>query len=468
MCSRHTAGLVALLVLLAATASCRRKLFPSRGDAAPVVVALPKLDAAVAPPIGESEPNNSPAQAQRLALDSEWAVVTLEGALGASAGDASTDVDVFKIVIPARRKGAGAPPPTDSIDGGDALRTARRLWLDVTSLEGAALAVQLLDDASKQIMAVSVDASSAAGMPNVAVWPGGTYYLRINPLAKSSKSKPLSPTPSRYKLTVQLGDFDIADEREPDDDAESAVPVVGGVVADMSGFHGWPRDQDYFRIAAPPVASILDVELDAVEGVSPGLWIVDDKGARLASARGRRGEKLALRNVSVPPATAVDAGAGAGQFLYVVVRCEAGQNRSERYVVHVALGTPRADSEIEPNDALTQATPVADGVRTGFLPIGDVDWFRYQSSGSSDVTFEVSFPSRVRGRLEVLRSGGSQPLASVEAKKPRQTLTLPPIQTQGDPILLKVSQARGDGNALDPYTIRVMSQPSMSKSGSAN
>lgn len=454
-----------LLALLAAASACRRKLFPPRGDAAAVVVALPKLDAAVAPPIGESEPNDNPAQAQRLALDAEWSVVTLEGV---SAGDGSTDVDIFKVVVPAPRDGVREASASKAIDGGDARPTTRRLWIEITSQEGAALALQLLDDASKQIAAVSVDVSSTAGMPNMAVLPGGTYYLRIKPLAKSSKSKPMPAAPSRYRLTVQLGDFDIADEREPDDSPESAVVVVGGAVADMSGFHGWLRDQDYFRIAAPAVASILDVELDAVDGVSPGLWVVDGKGVRLASARGRRGEKLALRNVSVPPATAVDAGAGAGQFLYVVVRCEAGQNRSERYVVHVALGAPRADCEIEPNDAFTQATPVVDGTRTGFLPIGDIDYFRYQPSGSSDVAIEVSFPSRVRGRLDVLRTGGSQPLASVEAKKPRQTLSLPRVPTQGEPLLFKLSQARGDGNAIDPYTLRVTSQPSIPQTGSGN
>jgi hypothetical protein len=223
----------------------------------------------------------------------------------------------------------------------------------------------------------------------------------VRAVAKPGKVPDTQPTSQTYKLTVELGDFELSEEREPNDGVASAQPVVMVGAADFAGYLGWQHDQDYYRIPAPEVASALDVDMDALEGVSASLQVLDGSGAKIAGGRGRRGERLALHNVTVPVA-AVDAGAGSA-FFYVVIRSEAGQNRTQRYVLHLILGMIRQDAEIEPNDNPAKATVVRDGMTTGFLQVGDVDYFRYLGEGQREVTFEVACPSHVRGKVEVVR-----------------------------------------------------------------
>jgi hypothetical protein len=164
-----------------------------------------------------------------------------------------------------------------------------------------------------------------------------------------------------------------------------------------------------------------------------------------------------LHNVTIPAAVA-DAGANA-RSLYVVVRGEAGHNRTQRYVLHLTVGALKQNAEIEPNDNPTSATEVHDGTITGFLPVGDVDYFRYASDGQREVTFEVACPSRVRGKLQVVRPSDGQVLAAAEAPKPRQTVALSKIQSLGEPLLVRLSQGRGDGNPNEPYSLTISSAP---------
>jgi hypothetical protein len=228
----------------------------------------------------------------------------------------------------------------------------------------------------------------------------------------------------------------------------------------LAGYHGWQRDQDFYRFALPEVVSSLDAELDAVEDVGASLQVLDGAGLRLGAAKGRRNERLVLRNVTLKP-PAADAVAAARQA-YVVVRTETGQNRNQRYVLRLTLGAPRLDAEVEPNDKAESATPVKDGNYSGYLPPSDVDFWRYEGEGQRDVTFQVSFPGRVRGKLECFRADGL-PAGAAEARKPRQPLFLSAIATQGQPLLLQVSGRKGDGNANDPYTLRITSAPSRSE-----
>ena len=102
---------------------------------------------------------------------------------------------------------------------------------------------------------------------------------------------------------------------------------------------------------------------------------------------------------------------------------------------------------------------VKDGTYSGYLTSGDVDWYRYEGEGQRDVTFEVSFPARVRGKIESFRPGD---LAAgvAQTRKRRQTLTLPAIATQGQPLMLRVSGRRGDGNPNEPYVLGISSVPS--------
>jgi hypothetical protein len=260
-----------------------------------------------------------------------------------------------------------------------------------------------------------------------------------------------------------LGDFEVADEREPNDTLELANPVAVPGGAEWSGYHGWPHDQDFFSIARPDVLSAMDVTLDAVEGVGASLQVVDDAGTRLASGRGRRGERLALHNVVLRPASP-DAGP-ASRHVALVVRTETGSNRTDRYVLRVTMGAIQANVEVEPNDSPATAMPVSDGTITGYLPLSDTDFFRYEGQGPRDLTVEVTFPARVRGKLAAFRSGTVEPVGSAEAKKSRQTVALTAFPTLGQPVVLRISQPRTDGNANAPYTLRLASSASSAQPG---
>ena len=235
--------------------------------------------------------------------------------------------------------------------------------------------------------------------------------------------------------------------------------------AEWSGYHGWPRDQDFFRIARPEVLSAMDVDLDAVDGVGASVQVMDDVGTRLASGKGRRGERLALRNVVLRPASP-DAGP-ASRHVYLVVRAETGSQRAQRYVLRVAMGGPQANVEVEPNDVPAAAMPVTDGTITGYLPVSDTDFFRYEGQGPRDLTVEVTFPARVRGKVTAFRPAAVEPVGSAEAKKPRQTVTLVAVQTLGQPVVLRISQPKADGNANDPYTLRITSATSSAQPSGA-
>jgi hypothetical protein len=457
-----------VLALAFGVDACRHHRFPSRGDAASVVVVIPRNDAAGPPKLLEQEPNDSPEQAQLLALNPDWPVLGVEGSVLGSGEGKGKDIDVFKLLVPGQRQDpAELAASPDSAQPADPRLSARRLTVEIAAGPGSGLSLQLLDEGLKSLAAISVDGGDVAGMPNMAALPGHTYYVRLKAMAKPGKTQEAQPTGSTYKLTVQLGDFELSEEREPNDGLETAQPLIVVGTADFAGLFGWQHDQDFYRIPAPDVASALDIELDAVEGVSAGLQVLGGGGARIAAGKGRRGERLALHNVTIPAGTA-DAGASARAF-YVVVRAESGHNRTQRYVLHVTLGMLKQDAEVEPNDNPTNATEVREGTITGFLPVGDVDYFRYSGDGQREVTFEVACPARVRGRLQVVRPSDGQVLGVTEAKKSRQTLVLANIPSLGEPLLVRLSQGRGDGNPNEPYTLKIGSAAMpIQKNGATN
>jgi hypothetical protein len=454
--SRFTAFLLALALL--PDSGCRRRHL-SRGDAAVVVVA-PRNDAAAPRSTAESEPNDSPEQAQLLSFNAEWPVVDLEGSLsGQSECEDGKDVDMFKVVVPGGTAQERPVLVPDSSQPDDARRTARRLNLEIAADAGRGMSLQLLDERLKVLGSVVAEGGQGAGMPNMAVQPGQTYYFRIKAAGRSGKPGG-SPGQCSYKLSLQLGDFDVAEEREPNDSSEAAETVEMAGMAELAGYYGWPHDQDFYRLHSPEVASALEVTVDAVEGVAPGLQVLAGNGARLAAAKGRKGEKLALHNVLIAGA-AVDAGA-ASSFFYVVVKAEAGQNRRQRYILHLSFGAFRQNIEAEPNDLVGSASPIRDGTTSGFLPAGDVDFFLYDSTEPREISIDVSFPARVRGRVDVSRMAGKpEVLATAETKKARQQIAISKILSLGHPVLLRIAPIKSDGNANEAYSIQISSSPGM-------
>src|SRR5262249_53509714 len=141
----------------------------------------------------------------------------------------------------------------------------------------------------------------AVVLPNFAVEPGKTYFLRVRPIVKHGKKGPPPSAPAKgYELVVLPAPFAPGDEEEPNEapDHASAVPPGG----DASGYFGRRHDDDWLRVSTEgaPAGATLRLELQAVEGVAPSLQVADGAGQALATAVGGKGDELRLRNA---PAT---------------------------------------------------------------------------------------------------------------------------------------------------------------------
>jgi hypothetical protein len=456
----HPARALALAGVLAAGAGacqCRpRARFSSRGDAASVVVVAQKnADDLNAPLSDEVEPNDSAAKAQQLAFAGDPLVAGVSGTLP-GVGKAA-DTDVFRIVIPGLGlDGGGADAGTDAL-------TARRLIVDLRPDEGVSPILQLLDAASRPVVTSGGAPGERDGLPNIAVAPGGTYFLRVRGDRPAKAVPDAGAAKNGYRMVVRVVDFEVGDEREPNDKAAQATELgAAHTNPEVAGFFGWRRDEDWYRLPVEglPAGSVLDLELDAVEGVTGALAVHDAAAVKVAGAHGRRGERVVLRNVGLappaPPVAGRDAAAG-GRAVYLVVRAEGGRNLERRYSLHVRAELAKEGSETEPNDDAAHASPLPEGLTTGYLPPGDTDVFRYTPTGPTTLDLEATPPDRVNLKLEVLRADG-QPLASADEAARRQPERLTNL-TVTEPVLVRLTQRRGDGNADEPYQLRVTSRP---------
>jgi hypothetical protein len=447
---------VVAAVAISSCDGCRRTKLRPRGDGAAVVVVDPMTGAAGQAP--EREPNNSVAAAQTLSLAGDPLVAGVAGTLTGTGK--SADSDVFKVVIPG---GTDAAPPDAGALG------ARRLIIDVRPDPDLALVLQLLDAAGRPVVTTGGGPGEPDGIPNVAVAPGGTYYVRVRALERTARPPPdaSAATSGGYRLGVRVVDFELGEEREPNDRPAQATDL--GAAArnpEAAGFYGWRKDEDWYRLSVDglPAGSVLDLEVEAVEGVVPGVAVHDAAGTRLVGTHGRRGERVALRNIAVPAAPP-PAGEGApARAVYVVVRTEGGRNVDHRYALHVRAGLAQEGTETEPNDDAAHASPLGEGLTTGFLAPADTDLYRYAPALPVTADFEVTPPAGARVKLELMRQRDGEVVATAAAAGRGQPEKLSGVAV-GEPVLLRITARRGEGNPDEPYQIRVQSQPAAPPGG---
>ena len=428
-------GLAACGLALAAPGACHRQALPPRPDGAAVVVAAPTVaadaDVKLAP---EAEPDDTLATAQRLGL-AVGVPVGVAGSIHPPSGG-KRDADLFRIDI-APPDGGAAPPP--AADGGPAVPFRRTLRADLRSEGSLAASLEALDDAGKPLAATGVgDAGERLAVPNLAVTPG-TYYLRVR--GAGDKAGP-------YRLVVRLGPLEAGGEIEPNGSAALATPLAAG--AETVGFLGWRRDQDWYRVPTGGLAdgSVLSVDLDPVPDVAASVQLFDGAERKLVESRGRKDERVALRNVRVPP--------GDGQ-VYVVVRADAGANPDARYNLRVRAELGRAGGgETEPNDDPAHAQAIGEGTLLGFLGRGDVDVFRV-GAPHTELDIQVEPPERVDAKLEILRDDGTV-LMKTDKGRRREAERLPNVYVDGAGVLVRLSAGSGDGNPDEPYRLTVSSR----------
>jgi 3-hydroxyacyl-[acyl-carrier-protein] dehydratase len=465
-------GLVALALLAAAAGpACRKAPRLGRGDAAAVVVVQRSKELGPQP-VSEREPNNAPTEAQELTWSGTPASVALNGRIEPNGAGKAIDVDVFKVVVPGQRLAASP----DAEPAPDLRLSAKRLFVTVVPDPGFAPVLEVLDETLRVGKGLSGGPGETLALPNLAALPGTATFFRIKaapaPAGKGRAGPDAGASAGTgYRLTVLLLDFEAADEREPNDRMETAGTLSWqGQSALAAGLFGWRHDEDWYRLPLDTVepGQVLNLEIEGVGGVAAGLSVNDSAGKKIVSVRGRKGEKLTLRNLTLPSLPA-DAGAaaGKGRWWYLVVRTEAGVDLERRYVLHAEAAVPETQGgyEIEPNDEATLASPLADGTTTGYLPAGDVDFFRYVAKEPRDLDVEIQPPSRVKVKIEILSENGRKLLAEASAPKAQQPARILGFACPVEPILIRLSQGKRDGNASEPYSLRVASRLSQRDAG---
>jgi hypothetical protein len=438
------------LVLAAALLGCHRNALPPRPDGAAVVVAAPVLDGEVA--LGpETEPNDTIATAQRLDL-ATGTVRGVSARLHEGQGKAR-DTDVYRIDIVAPDGGTPAPPPpAAAADGAPVAPSAptvvrRSLRIDLRPEPLLAVSLDALDDSGQTLVAAgSGQAGEALAIPNLAVTPG-TYYVRVRPGATAGTAAAAGA--GVYRLIARLGPLDPGAEVEPNGKAALATDLAPD--GEAVGYAGWRRDQDWYRVPVDGLAegSVLSADLEPVPGLAASLLVYDSVEQKLLESRGRKEERVALRNVRVPPNEPA---------LFVVVRADSGWNGDVRYDLRLRTEVPKSGGEAEPNDDPAHAQPIAEGTLLGYLARGDTDVFRFAAAAPTELDVEVAPPERVDARLEILREDGAV-LARSDAGKRREAERIPNLFVPGGAVLIRVSAGKGDGNPDEPYRLSVTARP---------
>jgi hypothetical protein len=433
---------VPLLALLSLPA-CPRSRLP-RPDGAAVVVApeaKPEGEVAAVP---ETEPNDTLSKAQRLLVTPTAPAAVTAAVAWPPKGRA--DVDLYRIDRPGPDGGVDAAPPgaapvADS--GAPPPPPPRPLFMariEVTPEAAVAVKIEILDAMGRTVItAGGADPGQMVSVPNLALGAQAPF-VRIRRAAAGD-------APGTYRIVVRVLPLDAGAEIEPDDATTQAneLPLPGEAI----GYLGWRRDQDCYRLSTGGLAdgSVVAADLDPIPGVSSRLALVDAAGKKLSEARGRRGERVALRNVLVPPGTAQ---------LYLIASADFGWSADQRYDLRVATELPKAGAEAEPNDDAAHAQALADGTVQGYLARGDVDLFRYAVAAPVVVSAELALPERASAKLEIANEAGVTLARGKPTGKGRKPLRAT-VPVDAGAVLIRVVAGSGEGNPDDPYKLTVSS-----------
>jgi hypothetical protein len=430
-------GLVAIAVGgLGLGLGCHRSVMPPRPDGAAVVISAETTDDGVAT-APEIEPNDTLATAQRLPVTLA-APVAIAATLPARPAGAKRDVDLYQVTLPPLD--AGAAPGGAPVDGG-ASPPPFLLRADVRPVAGLTVSLEALDSGGHSLAAASGQPGEAISIPNLAVYPPGPVYLRVRPSGADAGA-------GGYRLVVHLVPFDAGAEIEPNGDAAQATTLAPG--GEAVGYLGWRHDQDWYRLptAGIPEGSVLSVELDPVPEVGATLQLYGADGHKLTEARGRKGERVVLRNVRLP---------AADPAVFLVVRADAGWSADARYNLRPHADLPKSGTEAEPNDDQAHAQMIGDGTVLGYLARGDVDFFRYSTDGRALLDLEVAPPERGGVEIEITREDNTLLARAQSGHHAPARITGQPIP--GGPVLIRVVPRHGPIDADDPYHLTVSSRP---------
>jgi hypothetical protein len=384
-------AVVALLALALPPAGCRRghpRL--ERGDAAVVVrkaSTAPVAEGMTALP--EQEPAEPGTTAMPVALPTGGALA-IQGTLTPSGPGDLEDRFALQLGDPS------APAP----DGGGG--PSHQLAVEVTAAATLVTTVQLRDAQGKLLLTSTAAGGQRHGVPNLATGASGRFEVTVKRAGKTGAK----PEDGGYLLVLRSSPLGPGDEREPNEDVASATPI-GPAHAEpqVAGYLGTRGDQDVYRVPLGEVSegSVIHLDLETPPEVVGSLAVLDGQGRRLAAVKGRKGERLGLRDLEPLRLVGSVGAPAAGAFFHALVRAEGPGELGHRYVLGVRA-EPAADREREPNDDPARPTPLV-GEGTGHIVPGDVDVYRLEARTEPGV-LELQPPPRLDLSLEVAAGGG--------------------------------------------------------------
>ena len=89
-----------------------------------------------------------------------------------------------------------------------------------------------------------------------------------------------------------------------------------------------------------------------------------------------------------------------------------------------------------------------------------MDFFSFVPDKPVWLSVDLAPPAYVAPKLEITRVRDGKVLATVAAKKPRHPVRVADLPGEtGEPVLIRLSQGKRDGNASQPYMLKLTVTP---------
>jgi len=296
---------------------------------------------ALEPNLAETEPNNSPAQAQAVE----------DGTYGKGFIGTPKDQDWYQIAI---------PPDSNAI-----------LKAVLTGVPGINLKMELFNSDQRELVAVDKNKEDQGEIiTNQGLTPGD-YFLRVRELWTEGKERKFNDT-TAYYLHIHLTPYQADFEFEPNDKSIKSSLIQSEQT--IQGYISPYKDVDWFKILHPRYGNhFLELQLTGLENVDLQLEVYDPIEALLIkrNSSGKGGAENIL-NLGVDPGL---------EFYYIAVSGGSWHsNEDTTYQLTAAFKPYEGKMEFEPNDRLIRASDIARGdtVKAFFDAEDDVDWYRLQ------------------------------------------------------------------------------------------
>lgn len=294
----------------------------------------------------EIEPNDERNQAQ---------VVTHQTAVRGYLNQAK-DQDWYRIAIPP--------------DSGRVLRA------QLSGIPSLNLKIELFDQANTLLIEADKNKENAGEIIANYNLTAGDYFVRVRELWLKDKATATNDSVF-YVLKILLlpvtGDFEV----EPNNRGVDATPISAG--HPRQGYLSPYLDEDWFKFEIPTHGNYyLSIGVSAVDGVDTKLAVLDPIQALITE------KDVAPQSMpEVIPNLGLDT---TKEFYYLVVKSSKWQsNEDQTYELKVDLVPVSGMVEIEPNDRMVRATPLArhDTVRGFIESAKDLDWYQYTNQDST-------------------------------------------------------------------------------------